>query len=88
MKHRFLSGKFCDILVINTDYNEKAYHEKVPIEHAKMISSSDHLIVKFLKFYKGKSQPYVEGKPYIEPRSEDEIIRGRRWAVVTILKIV
>ena len=82
MKHRFLSGKFCDIFVINKDYNDKAYHEKVPIEHAKMLNSSDHIIVKFLKFYRGKSQPYVEGQPYIQPRDEDEIVRGRRWVKI------
>ena len=67
MNHRYLSGKFCDVLVINIKSGDRCYHDKVPLEHAKMLRSDISLDVKFLKFYKGKSQAYKLGETYEKP---------------------
>jgi len=71
MEHRYLSGSFCDISVLDTSNGATYYHPMVPIEHAKMLKSNTNLKVRYLRFYKGKSQVYKVGETYERPKKEN-----------------
>lgn len=72
MEHRYLSGSFCDISVFDISSGINYFHQMVPIEHAKMLKVNGNLKVRYLKFYKGKSQIYKEGETYERPERQQD----------------
>lgn len=70
MKNRFFGGKFVDIIVVNEFTRVKSFHNKVPLEHARWLSSTSFLKVQFLGFHTGKSQVYREGHSYEQPEAK------------------
>ena len=71
MEHRYLSGSFCDVSVLDTSNGSTYFYRMVPIEHAKMLRTNTNLKVRFLKFYRGRPQTYKVGETYERPEKQN-----------------